>query len=186
MVSLTLRPQKCRNLEITVELLERAIWLEEIYKLRPDASSDDEVQGSDVEGPRVIDLGSPPASEGSIDGSMPVEEVPTTPLRIKYPSELGRIFESRQLSSDPVVLDTTETPIPAAFVPTPSLARSRAPLGDAPEHASIASVSRWSWTQLEGTQDRKRAVSRAIYEMSSLDREAMRQRLDKVGRSNMT
>jgi hypothetical protein len=71
------------------------------------------------------------------------------------------------------------------IAPTPKIVRPRPLLGDAPEHASIASVSRWTWAQLEETQDRKRTVSRAIYELSSMDREIMRQRLQKVGRSNM-
>lgn len=168
-----------------MELLERAIWLEGIFKLLPDVSSDDEVQSSDAEGPRVIDLSSSSASEDSADGFMPVKGTLTSPLRVEHPTNPGRVIEPCPLSSDPALLDTIETSAPAIVAPTPRVARSRAPLGDAPEHASIASVSRWSWAQLEETQDRKRVVSRAIYEMSSTDREAVRQRLHKVGRMNM-
>lgn len=189
-----------------MELLERAAWFKGIYKLDPVASSDDESQGNDVHElnhtepsalqtsdqtqrshllSQIIDLGTPSASECSDDEGVPLSDIPTTPLQIEHPSRPGRVIESRPLSSDPVVLDTIETPAPAVIAPTPGVARSRAPLGDAPEHASIASVSGWSWAQLEETQDRKRAVSRAIYETSSTDREIMRQRLQKVGRANM-
>jgi hypothetical protein len=91
-----------------------------------------------------------------------------------------------QSGSDPVIADTIESPDPpvAATVFTP--VRSRVPLGDAPEHASIATVSRWSWAQLTNTHDRKRIVSKAIYDLSSTDREMIRQRLHNIGRANMT
>ena len=89
------------------------------------------------------------------------------------------------MASDPLIVDTIETPGPAAAATTSTTVRSRPPLGDAPEHASIATVSRWSWSQLENTQDRKRVVSKAINDLSSTEREMIRQRLQKVGRANM-
>jgi hypothetical protein len=73
----------------------------------------------------------------------------------------------------------------AQAAPSISTVRSQVPFGDAPEHASIATVNRWSWSELEGTQDRKRVVSKAIYALSSTDRESIRQRLGKIGRANM-
>ncbi|KAF1933554.1 uncharacterized protein M421DRAFT_37469, partial [Didymella exigua CBS 183.55] len=198
---------KCRNLEVTVDMLERATWLEGIYKLPPDTNSDEDSQEETTKGtdqPRlsvlqtfdrtrrpnlpseVIDLGTPSASECSESESEPPGNIPATPSTILSPKKPRVVIESRPLSSDPVVFDTIEPPAPAVVAASnPRIARFRAPLGDAPEHASIASVSCWRWAQLEETQDRKRAVSRAIYEMTSTDREVMRQRLQKVGRKHV-
>lgn len=89
--------------------------------------------------------------------------------------------QSHSLASDPVIADTIETPGPAVTASISTTVRSQALLEDTPEHASIATVSRWSWSQLKETQDRKRIVSKAIHEMSSTDKEIVRQRLKSVG-----
>ncbi|KAF3046164.1 hypothetical protein E8E11_001689 [Didymella keratinophila] len=197
---------RCRNLEVTVELLERATWFEGIYKLPPDPDSDDEssnggVQRKDQLRPaapqtlyqaqrpgmpsQLVDLGTSSGSDCSDDEDATHGNIPLTPPAIEPQPKIGGITRVRDLSSDAVLIDTIEEAIPAAVEPTPKIVRSRPPLGDAPEHASIASVSHWSWSQIEETQDRKRAVSRAILEMNAEDREVIRQRLQTVGRTNM-
>lgn len=190
-------------------MLERAQWLEEVYKLSPDSSSDNdsqydhEARGDDAQSIHqsrvpasqmldnmqrsnaftqvidVVDLGTPSASECSEGESERLGNISATPLSVASLSKPGIINDSWTLFSDPLVVDTVEASAPAV------VAQSRASLGDTPEHASIASISRWTWRQLEETQDRKRAVSRAVFEMNSTDREVMRQRLQKVGRANM-
>ena len=189
-----------------MELLERASWLEGIYKLPPDPSSDDERHGSDIQKndqgqqntpqtshqaqrsgklSQIVDLGTPSGSERSDDEDAYHSNIPTTPPPIEPLLEFEGAIKLRDLSSDPVVVDTVEEAIPVAAEPTPKIVRTRAPLEDAPEHASITSVSRWNWSQIEETQDRKRAVSRAIFEMNAEEREVIRQRLQKVGRANI-
>jgi hypothetical protein len=189
-----------------VELLEHASWLQGIYRLLPDPSSDDEsqsdgVQENDQAQPlapqtshqtqrpgmlsQIIDLGTPSNSDISDDEDAPLSNIPTSSLSIELSNKSGRVTKSRPVSSDPIVLESVEMSVHAEAEATPKVVRTRPPLGDAPEHASIASVSRWNWSQIEETQDRKRAVSRAIYEMNAEDREVIRQRLQKVGRTNM-
>lgn len=184
-----------------MELLERASWLESIYKLLPDPSSDDEPQGGGVQknqlqpsGPQtlrhlqrptfcqIVDLSTLSSSYSSNDEDAPRSDIP---LSIEPQSASRGATKLRDLSSDPDEIDTIEEPILVAVEPTPKVVRPRPPLGDAPEHASIVSISHWDWSQIEETQDRKRAVSRAIFEIKTADREAIRQRLLKVGRTNM-
>jgi hypothetical protein len=55
--------------------------------------------------------------------------------------------------------------------------------GDGPEHASIATVRRWRWSDLVQHQDRKRVVSKALLEMRTEDRELIRCRIRDVGKA---
>jgi hypothetical protein len=66
-----------------------------------------------------------------------------------------------------------------------SASLAQAFVGDVPENASIATVRQWKWKDLVETQDRKRVVSKAVYEMSSESREMIRSRLQFMGRVNM-
>ncbi|KAF2630327.1 hypothetical protein BU25DRAFT_489124 [Macroventuria anomochaeta] len=195
---------KCRNLEVTVELLERAGWLALIYKEPPKDATDDDSReedhatsigtapstaqpvGSTIPPSSMggfMDLGTPPDTSDSEDDVTPLSDPPITPA--KSNNKLAPSIQTHLLSSDPVVVNTIETPGPAVAATTPTAVRSRAPLGDAPEHASMSTVSRWNWSQLKDTQDRKRIVSKVIHELSSTDREMIRQRLQKVGRANV-
>jgi len=133
--------------------------------------------------PEYIDLGSPSELSESEDDDAPANGICTTP-----PSDHNKQEPNAHpylLESDPIIADTIEAPGPAVAATALTTIRSQAPLGDVPEHASIATVGRWSWSQLEDTQDRKRIVSKAIYEMSSIDKETMRERLQQVGRVQM-
>jgi hypothetical protein len=157
-----------------VELLERASWLEGIYKLPPDPSSDDETQDSNVQRndseqqdapqtphqtqrpgtlSQIVDLGTPSGSERSDDRDAHHSNIPTTPPSIGPQLKFDGVMIVRGLSSGPVVVDTIEEVIPVTIEPTPIVVRPRPPLGEASEHASIASVSRWAWSQIEETQN---------------------------------
>jgi len=56
--------------------------------------------------------------------------------------------------------------------------------GDEPENASISSVRRWRWQELIAHSDRKRVVSKIIFEMRPSDRELIRNRVQ-LGRSTL-
>lgn len=194
--------QMCRNLEITVDLIQRAIWLEDIYRLSPEGSSDEESQyeasgvtnevqlpPTRLSGPirhraspsQIVDLGTPSDSE---DEGL----APNAIVAMSLQDENGGLEESGTLTgipvSDPVVFDLIESVETASVIP-PADVQTRALLGDAPEQSSLSTVSRWSWDLLEETNDRKRAVSKAIYELSPTDRETIRQRLRRVGSAKM-
>ncbi|KAJ4988720.1 hypothetical protein SVAN01_05853 [Stagonosporopsis vannaccii] len=197
---------KCRNLEVTVELLERASWLEGLYKLPPDISSDDEshdktpYSADKTQGPgaqsaasaehgipraQIFDLGTPSDSEVSEDESTFPGEIPTTLAQANSYNQIGQIVSVGLLASDAVIVSTIETAGPAAASNPHPTVRSRAPLSDAPEDASFSAVRRWNWAQLEETQDRKRIVSKAICELESTDLDLIRKRFQVVGRANM-
>ena len=53
---------------------------------------------------------------------------------------------------------------------------------DEPEHASIMTVRRWKWEDLVETQDRKRVITKAIYELPTAARENIHSRLKLVGK----
>lgn len=194
--------QMCRNLEITVDSIQRATWLEDIYRLSPEGSSDEESQNeasgvtnevqlppTQLSGPiphraspsQIVDLGTPSDSE---DEGL----APNTTVSVSLQDGNGGLEESGILTgipvSDPVVFDLIESVETASAIP-PVDVPPRALLGDSPEQSSLLTVSRWSWAFLEETNDRKRAVSKAIYELSPTDRETIRQRLRRVGNATM-
>lgn len=197
-IALTLPHQNCRNLRVTVELMRRAYWLEDIYRLSPDTGDDEEghSEASEPSGApkptdqssqqcsppsRVIDLGTPSHSE---DEGVFSDLVPEILIRLKQSGSQERSTQAHALTPDPTIVDTVEL---AGSFPTSTSGstRSDALLGDTPEHASILTVSQWSWALLEDTQDRKRAVSKAIHGLGSLHRERIRERLRLVGRAHM-
>ncbi|KAG9199323.1 hypothetical protein G6514_008579 [Epicoccum nigrum] len=192
----------CRNLEITVDLIQRATWLEDIYRLSPEGSSDEESQNetsmvaNEVQLPptrlygfirhraapsQIVDLDTPSDSEDE-------RLAPNATVAMSLQDENGKSEEKGTLSgipaSDLVPFDLIES-VETASASPPADVHSRASLGDAPEQSSLSIVSRWSWALLEETKDRKRAVSKAIYELSQTDRETIQQRLRRVGSAKM-
>ncbi|KAH6622279.1 hypothetical protein C7974DRAFT_219367 [Boeremia exigua] len=190
---------KCRNLEVTVDLLERATWLEEIYRLPPDATSDGESQGepsvlnNKAQSPtarptppsQIIDLGSPSDTSEPEDDEVPLTGVSATPVQYIDGNDPDQKVQIGASTSDSIIIDTIESPLRGSVATSTPTVHSRALLDEAPEHASVSTVNRWSWDQLEETQDRKRAVSKAINELSSTERRTIKQRLQSVGRANM-
>ncbi|EAT83547.2 hypothetical protein HBI56_233170 [Parastagonospora nodorum] len=203
---------QCRNLEVTVNSLELSEWLLSIYRLDPvddsDDSGDEEIRHNNlinISGentsargavrtipPRsqqrfdVIDLGSPPeSSQGDMEDLL-VESSP--------PPELPAVHRH---PSPPDVDHTPDLAVAETIEPgahahpqnpqTTSTAtkRSRGHLGDEPQHASIASARRWTWSDLTSTRDRKRIVTKALYEMNFNERETIRTRLGTVGKAEM-
>lgn len=178
----------CQSLEATVELIQRASWLEDIYRLPPDTSDNDEARPRTTQpsqqgfqSSQVIDLGTPSDSE---EDGVVSSSIPLVPTQIKESKSQERGTQAHILTPDPAIVRTCQT-AESASACTPVGVRSNAALGDAPEQASIFTVSQWSWAVLEDTQDRKRSVSKAIYELSKSDREMLRQRLRMVGRAHM-
>ncbi|KAF9695011.1 hypothetical protein EKO04_007050 [Ascochyta lentis] len=195
---------KCRNLEVTVELLEQANWLASVYETPSDSNNGDDSQTEDsvvsnnphlpaaqplersqqqISPVEFIDLGTPSDSSDFESDHEPLKDGSTTPARNKDKREPST--QTRVLAPEPMIADTIETPNLVAAAATLTARSSRTPLGDAPEHASIATVSRWTWPQLIETQDRKRIVSKAIHDLSPHKKEMIRQRLQNVGRTNM-
>ncbi|KAF1362044.1 hypothetical protein EJ07DRAFT_108179 [Lizonia empirigonia] len=183
---------KCRNLEVTVELLERANWFVSIYELSPVADSDDDEEQEEEE-ENEVPLASNRAGLSAVQScSYSQQHSPSQVIDLGTPSDSsgseddhGQKTQAFSSASISTVVDTIEDPDPASAEISPTTAHPQVPLGDAPEHASISTVRRWSWSQLQDTQDRKRVVSKAIHEMSPTDRETLRQRLQKVGRAAM-
>ncbi|KAJ8108758.1 hypothetical protein OPT61_g7949 [Boeremia exigua] len=196
----------CKHLEVTVDLMERAVWLEGIYKLPPDTGSDDEAQDEDFvlahrDDPpltqpssrsqyrnppvQVIDLDALSDLSDSGDENVSIGGILTTPAQAINSNEAARSTQAHLSTPRAVVVNSIETPVTCSAVTASPAGRSQGPLDDAPENASISTVSRWNWEHLKETQDRKRVVSKAIYELSSADREMIRQKLHGVGRANM-
>ncbi|KAF2999209.1 hypothetical protein E8E13_000603 [Curvularia kusanoi] len=193
----------CENLEITVDNIQRAAWLEEIYRLSPERTSDDESQDTAsgiADGVRpppnslpqsfghpapsqIVDLGTPSDSESdSSDEALPTSIISARAVPTRRDRSTTSNTHAGISISEPVIVDSVETMnTPAGLAAGVHLGS----LGDAPEQSSISTVTRWSWAHLEETQDRKRAVSKAIHELNPIDRENIRQRLQKVGRANM-
>ncbi|KAJ4324102.1 hypothetical protein N0V94_001455 [Neodidymelliopsis sp. IMI 364377] len=180
--------KQCRNLEITVEQLSCAEWLASVYGSLPRNDSDD---NSEIELPEASNA-APPLTTQSLDCStqMPAVEI----IDLGTPSDSsdseldndrsnkvyatstqsnnGRDLDipSHSLVSDFAVADTSETSTPFISTISPAMLHGRAPLGDAPEQASIVT----------------RIVTRAVHDLGSTDRENVRQRLQNVGRASMT
>ncbi|RAR14195.1 hypothetical protein DDE83_002462 [Stemphylium lycopersici] len=195
--------RQCSNLEVTIDSMEHASWLRDIYKLEPVADSDDEHEGHDNSGARemplpqpqllvateIIDLGTP--SESSNVGERNAS--PFDPLIMSEYNNNGNPIRHhrRSLTPDSVIADSIEpTYDECGVLPNPNTAclSSTLPLriptnhGDEPEKASISSVRRWQWTDLAENLDRKRIVSKALLEMKPGDRELVRSRIRLVGK----
>lgn len=185
--------RQCINLELTVDSMELAEWLSSIYRLEPESDSD----GGGETGPsstnttilerkpqlsllnyrpegaiEVIDLDSSPPTSANEDEPISHEFQPTSPSRPRPPNS--------------IITDTIEPNHDQSHTSIPGLQlEPMTNLGDEPEHASIATVQRWKWSDLTGTQDRKRIVSKAVLELRGEDREQMRGRLKFVRRATL-
>ena len=176
--------KQCCNLEVTIDSLEHANWLVSIYNMDPVDDSDEEsicsssdapVDGSAMEvsgsrpdtSPEVIDLDSP--SDASELGNSYTAPSPSPHTEgDEHLEPAPRVERSQnEIEHEAVAVPTRPAPVPQ---------------GDAPEAASIATVLQWTWEHLVETQDRKRAVSKAVLEMSSETREMVRIRLRILGR----
>ncbi|KAI4923232.1 uncharacterized protein J4E92_007988 [Alternaria infectoria] len=192
-----------RNLEVTVDSMEFAAWLRDIYKLEPVDDSDEEqvLDDHDIAVTRdhsnlprttsalqadasneIIDLGSPPDSSDIEDGN-------ALPSRINIGAEADPLEDLTHSSTqDSVIADSVE-PImyahPGLLEPDGLSTRTPINHGDEPENASIATVRRWKWEDLVEHLDRKRVVSKVIHEMKFNDREVIRNRIRLVGKTNL-
>lgn len=134
---------------------------------------------------QVIDLGTPssspaPEDDAGLLGDDIVQPTPRSSAHESSPSQRAIVPAPGSMA-----IRSVELPSHTLAAISPIVWNSQPLLGDTPEHASIATVSRWTWAQLIDTQDRKRIVSKAMHGMSSSDREMIRQRLEKVGRTTM-
>ncbi|KAH6866543.1 hypothetical protein BKA58DRAFT_206926 [Alternaria rosae] len=196
--------RQCSNLEVTIDSMEFATWLRDIYKLEPVDDSDEEQVPDDQDiavardqlnlrrttsalqvesGNEIIDLGSPPESSDIDDGNaLPVgsnNSAQADPVEVL----------TRSSTRDSVIADSVEPTVyahPSLLEPDCGLT-ARKPInhGDEPENASIATVRRWKWQDLVEHLDRKRVVSKVIHEMKYNDREVIRNRIRLVGKTNL-
>ncbi|KAF1851136.1 uncharacterized protein K460DRAFT_274958, partial [Cucurbitaria berberidis CBS 394.84] len=186
---------QCRNLEVTIDLMQLAEWSLSIYRLEPVYDSDDETDGPDTSNEPQLHAGmhqSRPSVE-IVDLGSPETSVAEDVIILDHSTELARNMDAHHdhtptLShlQDVSIAETVESPIYANPEP-PAQARAL-PLGlhgDEPEHASIATIRGWRWAGLVDTQDRKRIVSKAVLEMRTEDRELIRTRLKFVGKTDM-
>ncbi|KAI4679045.1 uncharacterized protein J4E88_006337 [Alternaria novae-zelandiae] len=198
--------RQCSNLEVTVDSMEFAAWLRDIYKLEPVDDSDEEQVPDDQDtamrdqpdippaasslqvepGNEIIDLGSPPDSSDIEDGNALLS-------RKNLGAEVDPVEDqledlTRSSTRDSVIADSVE-PImyahPGLLEPDGLSTRTPINHGDAPENASIATVRRWKWEDLVEHLDRKRVVSKVIQEMKFNDREVIRNRIRLVGKTNL-
>ncbi|KAI4918538.1 hypothetical protein J4E90_002924 [Alternaria incomplexa] len=194
--------RQCSNLEVTVDSMEFAAWLRDIYKLEPVDDSDEEQVPDDQDTamhdqpdiPRtasalqaeasneIIDLGSPSDSSDIEDGN-------ALPSRINIGAEADPLEDLTHSSTrDSVIADSVEPILYAhSGLLEPDSLSTRTPINhrDEPENASIATVRRWKWEDLVEHLDRKRVVSKVIYEMKFNDREVIRNRIRLVGKTNL-
>jgi hypothetical protein len=183
--------------------MELADWLRGIYELEPVDDSEDSGSEDDSvphDGPtiqpitathrprpstEVIDLDSPSeSSDIEEDNASPFDHPAAavaqtvgdrveTPIRFYTPdSIIGDNVE-------PATPDLPTQPVTERLVPSRTSMDHR----DEPEHASIATVRRWRWSDLIEHQDRKRVVSKAILEMGTGDRGLIRSRIRDVGKA---
>ncbi|KAF1832795.1 hypothetical protein BDW02DRAFT_502139 [Decorospora gaudefroyi] len=195
--------RQCGNLEITIDSMELAGWLRDIYKLEPAEDSDEEREldrpdttkdeptsqhkfsAHQLKAPiQIIDLGSPSEPSEIGDGNASPFDRPAEAATQMAGDRLDAPI--RFSTPDSVIVNSVEPPLPDCLsiehtVPV------RKPInhGDEPENASIATVGRWRWTDLAENQDRKRVVSKAIHEMKVQDRELIRNRIRYVGKPSL-
>ncbi|KAG9196164.1 hypothetical protein G6011_01285 [Alternaria panax] len=200
--------RQCSNLEVTVDSMEHAAWLRNIYNLEPVNNTDeDQVMDNqdtattrdqsdlrqNIPAPQVgsaneiIDLGSPSGSSDVADGN-------ASPFDndVGVAADLTNQFDARTRSStrDSIIVDSVEPVVYAhpGLLETGGSLPTRMPVnhGDEPENASIASVRRWNWQDLVEHLDRKRAVSKTIQELKSKDREMIRSRIRNIRKTNLS
>jgi hypothetical protein len=194
--------------------MELAGWLRDIYKLEPVVSSDDEPASpsSNAASDKSLSKSQALATVGIIDLDTPPgsPEVRETAQHVVAPAEDLSNLQRRASTTDSVLVDVDESPsshqqrpstpgLVAAQSIEPVINRHCAPLGsngaritpvfrrygDDPENASVSSVRRWRWQELIEHLDRKRIVSKTIFEMSTSDRESVRNRVQLIGKTSL-
>ncbi|KAH8724725.1 hypothetical protein GQ44DRAFT_708175 [Phaeosphaeriaceae sp. PMI808] len=146
----------------------------------------------------IIDLGSPSDSSGDemvVDNSPPSNsnDLPASSLPHRFhtpdsvPAESIEPPVNHPIQSLPNddQLQPTNHPLRSPPIARTAPLQPSAQLSDEPEKASIASARRWKWADLVDTQDRKRAVTKALQEMKWDDREIIRDRLRVIGKVYM-
>jgi hypothetical protein len=205
---------QCVNLEITINSMLLADKLVEIYTTYTSESDSEEDEEEEEQRSSnsattqharppqpsvsgvIIDLGSPPESsqeemEGILVESSPLPEAQYEECHLSSPDR----FHTPYSTIVDTVEESTRTPVQQLSSVSPTLhhagsvttalPRLHPQLGNEPEKASIASARRWRWPDLVSTQDRKRIVTKALSEMSSVNRETIRSRLTIVGKTDM-
>ncbi|KAH7390560.1 hypothetical protein BKA66DRAFT_607600 [Pyrenochaeta sp. MPI-SDFR-AT-0127] len=199
--------RQCSNLEVTVDSMELAEWLLSIYRLEPLSDSaeelDDRIISLQHGQPRpspisanhpqtssmgIVDLGSPSESSEAEENVAMILDESMEPVTNATQDQNSHSHSIHMLDSIP--MHPIERPISAReesyIVDGIKSSGYKTYFNDEPESASIASVSSWRWTDLVGSQDRKRIVSKAVNEMKTQDRELLRTRLSQVGKAGMT
>ncbi|KAL1793472.1 hypothetical protein ACET3X_008454 [Alternaria dauci] len=192
--------QQCKNLEVTVDSMELAGWLRDIYKLEPVEDGEEEHVLDDQ--PRlqqdtsthrvepiseIIDLGSPSCPSDIEGGNAPLFDNDLGPAANSARTQYnGR---TRSPTADSVIADSVEPVVyaHAGYLESESALPIRTPInhGDEPENASIATIRRWRWEDLSEHLDRKRVVSKVIQELESNDRETIRSRIQSIGKTSL-
>ncbi|EMD67584.1 hypothetical protein COCSADRAFT_111478 [Bipolaris sorokiniana ND90Pr] len=203
---------QCRNLETTIQAMELAGWLRDIYQLEPVNSDDDLASSADdtsmaslprpqaVATTEVINLDTSPEpseiGEPRQDMADSTGNLLSHQRRTLTPDFILRDISgnssSRQRQSlspeiaithsiEPVVNKNRDPLYPSGTRHTPVLRR----YGDDPENASINSVRRWRWQELINHLDRKRIVSKTIFEMNAGDRESVRTRVQLISKTGL-
>ncbi|USP78543.1 hypothetical protein yc1106_05817 [Curvularia clavata] len=181
--------RQCRNLEGTVESMELAAWLRDIYKLEPVADSDDELANHSDS---AVGDASTPKSHAVAD--IEVVDLDSSP----EPAEVNRSTQHATYLFGIPIKQQTQTLTPKSRVArsiehmvdnhhheSQHSTRIISNYGDEPERASISSVRRWKWHELIEHLDRKRIVSKAIFEMDASDREAIRTRVRLIKKTSL-
>ncbi|EUC49025.1 hypothetical protein COCMIDRAFT_53792, partial [Bipolaris oryzae ATCC 44560] len=211
---------QCRNIETTIQAMELASWLRDIYELEPVDSDDEPASPADDASMASLPRPSAVATTAiiNLDTSPEPSETGGAVATVKKPgqNELDRsrnllTHQRRTLTPDFILRDiagnsssrqrqslSPELAITQSIEPivneyrrplhpndprypshprhTPILRR----YGDDPENASINSVRRWRWEDLIEHLDRKRIVSKTVFEMDGSDRESVRIRVQLI------
>ncbi|XP_014552238.1 hypothetical protein COCVIDRAFT_41556 [Bipolaris victoriae FI3] len=208
---------QCRNLETTIQAMELAGWLREIYELEP-VDSDDELAAS-ADDISMASLPRPQAIAATeiinLDTSPEPSEIGEAVSTVEKPLQdvadnTGNLLshQRRTLTPDFILRDIAgnsssrhrQSPSPELAITQsiePIVNKYHRPLhpngprhtpilrryGDDPENASINSVRRWKWKDLTEHLDRKRIVSKTIFEMDGSGRESVRIRVQLIDKT---
>lgn len=222
----------CGNLEQTINNLERAKYLLDIYKNPPRSDSGQEELHSrsptlqpippehdngqeelhirtpstqripsesdnmqeelHCRSPSVeSESASPPRRLSNHD--LPVITSPACELPVPTPARrLRSTAIQRHSSPNPGIVETIlgsltmPTPMPRVeTAPMLAVPQSQVQFDDMPQLASMVTIRRWKWADLVDTKDRKRVVSKAVYEMTPEARETIRARLNDVDKQHL-
>lgn len=182
--------------------MELAGWLKEIYELEPVTDSDDESINGDGElanhSDDAVHNARPSPSQGVASTEVvDLDSLPEPAERETSAPNTGKLAQgATYLFGIPIKHQTPTS------TQKPCIAHSIEPMvgtrdefqnsrrilsnyGDEPENASISSVRRWKWRELIEHLDRKRIVSKAIFEMNASDLEAIRTRVRLIPKSGL-